>query len=500
MASLSRRNSRSDVSAWPGWVDSLSSLVMVVIFLLMIFVVAQFYLATAITGRDEQLHVLNGKVAELNDILAMQKQANTELGSANAQLTRELAELTTARDTLDRRLATTAADLEAARKAAEEMNRTVTASRETIELKLKEIISLQNDLKALREARQSLEGQVAELVTARRLLEDRQTEQQKALQDQADTLAATRKQADVQQRALQAQLDAAQGTAKTLTGQLDDLAAARKLSEEQRQALLAELGVARDRSKALEAQVADAKDKTMLAQKTIDARDIRLADLEKALAGEKKAGQQGAAQIDLLNQQIALLRKQLAEIGAVLEASEKQAAEQKVQIAELGARLNQALASKVQELARYRSEFFGRVREALGNRPDVRIVGDRFVFQSELLFPTASASLEEGGKQRLAHLARTLVEIGTSIPGDINWVLRVDGHTDQRPISTPQFPSNWELSAARAIAVVKYLSDQGIPAERLAAAGFGEFQPLDPGRSEEALARNRRIEIKLDQR
>lgn len=486
MASLSRRNSRSDVSAWPGWVDALSSLVMVVIFLLMIFVVAQFYLATAITGRDEQLHVLNGKVAELNEILAMQKQANTELGAANAQLTRQLAESADARDALDRRLTVATADLEAARKAAEELNRTVTADRETIERKLKEIASLQADLKALRDARQSLEGQVAELVAARRLLEDQQKDQEKTLQEQAGTLAATRRQADEQQRALQAQLDG--------------LTAARKLSEEQRQALLAELGSLRDRSKTLEAQVADARDKTMLAQKEIDARDIRLADLEKALAGEKTAGQQGAAQIDLLNQQIALLRKQLAEIGAVLEASERQAAEQKVQIAELGARLNQALASKVQELARYRSEFFGRVREALGNRPDVRIVGDRFVFQSELLFPTASASLEEGGKQRLAQLARTLIDIGKSIPGDINWVLRVDGHTDQRPISTPQFPSNWELSAARAIAVVKYLSEQGIPAERLAAAGFGEFQPLDPGRSEEALARNRRIEIKLDQR
>ncbi len=475
MASLSRRNSRSDVSAWPGWVDALSSLVMVVIFLLMIFVVAQFYLATAITGRDEQLHVLNGKVAELNDILAMQQQANTELNDANGQLTRQLADMTAsrdslkqaqdtlqgARDALDRRLTIATADLDAARRAMEELNRTVAADRETITLRLKEIASLQADLKALREARQSLEGQVAELVAARKLAEEQ---------------------------------------AKTLSGQVDGLTADRKLSEEQRQALLAELGTLRDRSKALEAQVAEAKDKTMLAQKDIDARDIRLADLEKALSGEKQAGRQSAAQIDLLNQQIALLRKQLAEIGGALEASEKQASEQKVQIAELGARLNQALASKVQELARYRSEFFGRVREALGNRPDVRIVGDRFVFQSELLFPTASASLEEGGKQRLAQLAHTLIDIGQSIPGDINWVLRVDGHTDQRPINTPQFPSNWELSAARAIAVVKYLSEQGIPAERLAAAGFGEFQPLDTGRTDEALARNRRIEIKLDQR
>jgi chemotaxis protein MotB len=166
----------------------------------------------------------------------------------------------------------------------------------------------------------------------------------------------------------------------------------------------------------------------------------------------------------------------------------------------MGQRLNAALASKVQDLARYRSEFFGRLRKVLGDRRDIQIVGDRFVFQSEVLFASGSDSLAEGGKVQLAHLATTLKEIAEGIPDDINWVLRVDGHTDRVPISTARFPSNWELSTARAISVVKYLISQGIPPHRFAATGFGEFQPLDERDDEIAYRRNRRIEMKLDQR
>ena len=439
MASISRRNGHRDASAWPGWVDALSSLVMVVIFLLMVFVVAQFYMATALTGRDEQLTSLNRKVAELNDLLALERDANADLRINVAQLSAELQGSVAARDDMTTRIGSLQGDLDKATRAAEELQRTVRADKETIELKLAEAASLQADLKPLREARTKLEGELAAV------------------------------------------------------------AAQQRLTEEQRKALLAELGGERDRSKALETRLATADEKTMLAQKDIEKRDIRITELMASLTAEQGATDKANEQVDLLNRQMAALREQLARIGAALEISEKKAEEQQVQIAELGSRLNQALAAKVQDLARYRSEFFGRVREALGNRQDVRIVGDRFVFQSELLFPSGSATLEEAGKQRLAELARTLIEIGRTIPPDINWVLRVDGHTDSRPVRI-QFASNWELSAARAISVVKYLIDQGIPADRLAAAGFGEHQPLDSGTSDEALARNRRIEVKLDQR
>jgi chemotaxis protein MotB len=180
--------------------------------------------------------------------------------------------------------------------------------------------------------------------------------------------------------------------------------------------------------------------------------------------------------------------------------SELKGKDQQAQIAELGRRLNLALASKVQELARFRSEFFGRLREIIGDRADIRIVGDRFVFQSEVLFAPGNAELGDPAKQRLDPVISALKAISEKIPSDINWVLRIDGHTDRRPISTAQFPSNWELSAARAISVVRYAVSQGIPPNRLAAAGFADNQPLDPGAGEEAYRRNRRIELKLTER
>jgi chemotaxis protein MotB len=205
--------------------------------------------------------------------------------------------------------------------------------------------------------------------------------------------------------------------------------------------------------------------------------------------------------VELLNQQILALRQQLSDLATALDISEAKSKQQEVQIAELGKRLNAALASKVEELARYRSEFFGRLREILGNREDIQIVGDRFVFQSEIFFDSASAEIGPAGREQLDVLATTLILLMAEIPDDLDWVLRIDGHTDNRPIrSSPLYPSNWELSTARAVAVVKYLASRGIPADRLAAAGFGEFRPLDTGENEAAYRKNRRIEIKFDQR
>jgi chemotaxis protein MotB len=204
--------------------------------------------------------------------------------------------------------------------------------------------------------------------------------------------------------------------------------------------------------------------------------------------------------IEVLNQQISALRRQLAALEAALDASERRDKDSQTRIAELGQRLNVALAQRVQELARYRSEFFGRLRAILGNRSDIRIVGDRFVFQSEVFFDAGQAALRPEGRIELDRLAAALVELEQQIPAEIPWVLRVDGHTDVRPIASTQFPSNWELSSSRAISVVQYLIARGISPQRLVAAGFGEFQPLDPEKTEDAYRRNRRIELKLTER
>jgi chemotaxis protein MotB len=206
------------------------------------------------------------------------------------------------------------------------------------------------------------------------------------------------------------------------------------------------------------------------------------------------------AQIATLNENIKALQDQLAQISAALDLASAKDKEDQAKIDELGNKLNVALAQKVEELARYRSEFFGRLKEILGDRPDIRVVGDRFVFQSEVLFAPASADLADSARQQLTPVVNALREIQSQIPPGIAWILEVEGHTDSRPINTAAFHSNWELSTARAASVIKFLIDQGIPAEHLSAAGFGEFQPLDRGTTEDAYRKNRRIELKLTQR
>ena len=228
----------------------------------------------------------------------------------------------------------------------------------------------------------------------------------------------------------------------------------------------------------------------------------RVAALTSDLENEKNVSQKALSQVELLNQQIAALRRQIAALESAIGASEERDKESQTTIADLGKRLNVALAQRVQELSRYRSDFFGRLREILGDRPDIRIVGDRFVFQSEVLFATGSDEINDQGHVELDKLAGAVNELIKEIPEDIGWVLQVNGHTDKRPITGTggRFKSNWDLSAARAVAVVRYLADKGIPPTHLAAAGFGEFQPLDEGDTDEALGKNRRIELKLTER
>ena len=215
---------------------------------------------------------------------------------------------------------------------------------------------------------------------------------------------------------------------------------------------------------------------------------------------QKKITNDALAKVEMLNQQLAALRLQLTSLQEALDASEAKNKESQAKIADLGQRLNVALAKKVQELARYRSDFFGKLKEALGYRPDFQVVGDRFVFPSDVLFDSGSAELRPEALAQLDKLANALKEVETKIPPDIAWVMRVDGHTDFHPIATPEFPSNWELSSARAISVVRYLMQNGISPDHLVAAGFGEFQPIDPGTSDEAFRKNRRIELKLTER
>ena len=338
MASLSRTRRSQVTNYWPGFVDALSSLLLVIIFLLSLFMLTQFFLGQQIQGKDTAMARLNSQIAELTDLLQMERSNNTDLQGNLATLQATLGSTTAERD--------------------------------------------------------KLQTQVAGLNGA-------------------------------------------------------------------------------------------------------GGQDAKIAGLTADLTKQTDISNDAAAQVALLNQQLSALRTQIGALGQALDASESNATESKTQIADLGRRLNVALAQRVQDLSQYRSDFFGRLRQILEGRADVQVVGDRFVFQSEVLFPPGEATVSAEGTATLDQLAGAIKQLETEIPSDINWVLRVDGHTDKRPINTPEFPSNWELSAARAITVVKYLVSQGVAQQHLVPAGFGDSRPIDPGDSDEAYAKNRRIEFKL---
>ena len=338
---LARSRRDRGIDYWPGFVDALSTLLLGIIFLLSIFSVVQFYLAQEVSGKDTALARLNAQIAQLTDLLSLEKTTKSNL---------------------------------------EEL-----------------VANFRSNLSATEAERDRLRG----------------------LAEGAGSAVA------------------AQGKAKELTS---------------------------------------------------------------ALETEKLTVTRALAQVELLNQQILALRRQLAAIEQALDVTEKRESESQARIADLGQRLNVALAQRVQELSRFRSDFFGRLRAILGNRPDVRVVGDRFVFQSEVFFDAGQAVLKPEGRPEIDKVVAAFLELEKKIPADIAWVLRVDGHTDTRPIASAQFPSNWELSSARAIAVVQYMISQGVSPQRLVAAGFGEFQPLDTEKTDEAYRRNRRIELKLTER
>ncbi|MBI74567.1 MAG: hypothetical protein CMH94_03085 [Oceanicaulis sp.] len=260
-----------------------------------------------------------------------------------------------------------------------------------------------------------------------------------------------------------------------------------------------ELNLARDENAALEVRITGLREERDALEDALTLATGRVESLQSDLAAEEEMSEESRRALALLNQQMQVLRDQIASLNAALEASEQRAEEAEAQVINLGERLNAALAERAAELAVYRSDFFGRLREILGNRTGVRVVGDRFVFETDVLFPSGSAALSSEGRESLRPIADAIIQLTDEIPDDIDWVIRIDGHTDPVPIRTT-YPSNWHLSAARAISVVQWFEDLGVPSERLVAAGFGENHPIAEGRSAEANARNRRIELKLTSR
>ena len=491
-----RIRSRGPAEIWPGFVDALAALLVVIIFLLVVFVLAQVFLTRALTEGDEALQRLTAEVNRLGEQLSLARDRNAGLELDIAQLSASeqeankkrddtvllLGEISSENAALSEQVDVLLARAESAESKLLIAQTAVTSDRDSIRTQLGQIESLRRDMEALRQLRSDLERQIASLAAS--------------LEDSEQTIAV----AQTETQSLRSERNAAELESAGLRQRLAELEAT--LEEES-----STVGALRDRSTELEARLATAEERTLLAQKEIEARDIRLVELQalylsrdSALEEERSTTARANDRLQTLNRQVAVLRQQLLALQQALGAAETRDEEQQVVISDLGERLNRALAAKVEELSRYRSEFFGRLRDVLGDRQDIRIVGDRFVFQSEVLFTSGSAELENQGKVRLAELADTLLDISPDIPPDIPWILRVDGHTDAVPIHNEQFPSNWELSSARAISVITFLVERGIPSQRLAAAGFGQFQPLDPGNDEVAFRRNRRIELKLTER
>jgi chemotaxis protein MotB len=499
MASQSRRRARQTLDIWPGFVDVLATLLIIVMFVLMVFVLAQFFLGQALTGRTAALERLRGDMSEYQDLLALERQANAELRADVAQLSRDLQ----AANARWEALAGTARESEAAQAELAEALGLLETQRGTIA-----------DLEAARlSLTERLDGVLGDLADR----DSRVADLENALAERADELAALRDERETLSTDLEQAYATIEANAEAVAARLGDLAALENRVaelEDLRRRMEAELAAAnttisadRDTIEVQVAQVARLKQEvealTALRDELetrIRTMDAQLSQTEGALVEEQRISEQARAQAALLNSQLKDVRAELARLGDLLDAKEAEAEAQRVQIANLGQKLNAALADKVQELQRYRSEFFGRLREVLGEREGIRVEGDRFVFQSEVLFDVAEATIGPDGRDDLADLADTLMTVAAEFPEDIDWILRVDGHTDERPINTPDFANNWELSTARAISVVRFLIDQGVPPYRLAAAGFAEYRPIATGSTEQAYARNRRIELKLDQR
>ncbi|MEO0412012.1 MAG: peptidoglycan -binding protein [Pseudomonadota bacterium] len=316
-----------------------------------------------------------------------------------------------------------------------------------------------------------------------------------ALSGRDEALAALR--ADLND--LSRQLSMEKSTSSSLRDEITALSASLSTALQDNEGLKTQVTGLSSQLEEAQSNLARAAEDQASAQAQITTLTVDLEERAKQLEAEQAVTSAARDEIALLNQNLSALRQQIAALEQKLDASEQKDKRQEAVIKNLGERLNAALASKVAELSDYRSEFFGRLKALLGARPDITVEGDRFVFQSELLFASGSASLGAEGKRQLATIAETLLTIASTIPDDFNWVLRVDGHTDVLPINTVQFPSNWELSQARALSVVKFLISEGVPAKRLAAAGFGPYQPRDKRNSWEAYRTNRRIELRLDQ-
>ena len=455
--SLSRLGNRGRPSdfTWPGFVDALASLLMVFVFVLMVFVIIQANLSFRISGQDSRITALQNELLELGSLLNMERETNLQLSSelSNAQL--KVTSLEGDNEQLLSQLASLQIELS-------DREDEIMAQQADISALSSQIFELEDNLESARSLADERSDEIEALILRLTASAEAFAEQSDAFNNQAIELQQSITLAKEREERI-----------SILNSKIENLNAKNTITEEElneKQRLL------------------------LIAEQAL---------LKKAeeLKSANNASNEAKAEIDKLLASTTALRLEIQKLSNLLADKERQSINDKIAIADLGKKLNSALATRVQDLQKFRSEFFGQLREVLKNRSEVRVVGDRFIFQSEVLFATGQANISDAGKEQLAEIASALREIEEVIPKDIPWVLQIEGHTDSDPIAdNPFFKDNWDLSTERALSVVRFLRSEGIPANRLAAAGYGEFQPIDTQNSEAAKQRNRRIELKLTQR
>ena len=476
MSYYSKSQSSEDNSLiWPGFVDVLASTLMVIIFVVLLFTVAQVYLGDLVVGKNEQIQNLEKTIEIQDETIVEQDLSLSDKELALIERQEVISQLDTELEILDEEIRLKQTEISEKENLLTAKDQEISLQDELLKQKDETIITL-DDL---------IDKQALDITELNEIIA-RITEELSLSLEEKEELRGRLSSLNEEQELLKSQLQELGGENQALVGQLSD-------SQGRIQSLLESLSSSEGENEILETQISSVESQNQ------SLRD-QITSLEQDSVIQTTSLNDALAQISRLSEDIKILSNEIQLLNNLLDSKEAEIASNKIELGELGDRLNRVLTSELYKLQKYKSEFFGQLSETLGQREDIQIKGDRFIFQSEILFESGSSDIQAGGRVALSLIAKTLIDLSSQIPTDLNWILQVDGHTDKIPIATPRFPSNWELSHARALEVVKFFIQQGIPADKLSANGYGEHQPISLGSSPEDLKLNRRIELKITQR
>ena len=469
------KSSEENSIIWPGFVDVLASTLMVIIFVVLLFTVAQVYLGDLVVGKNEQIQNLEKTIEIQDETIVEQDLSLSDKELALIERQEVISQLDTELEILDQEIRAKLSEISEKENLITSKDQEILIQDELLKQKDETILTL-DDL---------IDKQALDITELNEIIA-RITEELSLSLDEKEELRSKLSSLNEEQETLKNQLQVLGGENQLLVGQLSD-------SQGRIQSLLESLSSSKGENEILETQISSVENQNQSLRDQISSLEqdstIQTTNLNEALT-----------QISRLSEDIKILSNEIQLLNNLLDAKEAEIASNKIELGELGDRLNRVLTSELFKLQKYKSEFFGQLFETLGQREDIQIKGDRFIFQSEILFESGSADIQAEGRVALSLIAKTLIDLSDQIPTDLNWVLQIDGHTDRVPIATAKFPSNWELSHARALEVVKFFIQQGIPAEKLSANGYGEHQPISLGSSPEDLKLNRRIELKITQK